>query len=77
MVREKSNKTRKATKIKKDPSKKDILKMLADNFVKERYGIRIEELSVFYGLKLCTYHTHIKEYDMKFIDAYGSHLFKQ
>ena len=57
---------------KKAPSRFEILTMLVNDYLKERYGIEIDELDEFYGLKLCKFVTRIREYNMEFIDAVGS-----
>ena len=54
----------------------EIVKMLVEDYLYNRYGISIEELDSFYGLKVCKFLTRIREYDMAFADAFGSQTVK-
>lgn len=54
------------------PSVSEAAKALFESYLHERYGITIDELDNFYGMKLCKFVTRLREYDFNFIDAYGS-----
>lgn len=54
------------------PSKSELFDMIAENYLYERYGITLNELDEFYGLKVCKFMTRIREYDFGFVDAFGS-----